>query len=68
MPLAVCTAAYTVVLVVATHYPKPGDLLEYSPVKSDKSLHFIAYGIQGLLVAATLVAAGRGTMRSLAVA
>ena len=66
--LVACTLAYTVVLVVATHYPKTGELLEYSPIKADKTLHFIAYGIQGLLVAATLVSAGRGRIYSLAVA
>ena len=66
--LVACTLAYTVVLVVATHYPKPGELLEYSPIKADKTLHFIAYGIQGLLVGTTLVAAGRGRIRSLALA
>jgi VanZ family protein len=68
-PLAACTAAYTVVLVAATHYPNPQELLEYnSLVQSDKTLHFIAYGILGLLVGATLASAGRHTLRTLALA
>ena len=58
LPLAGLTIAYTVVLVFATHYPKPEDLLGPNP-PSDKTLHFLAYGLLGLLVAATLAAAGR---------
>lgn len=59
------TGAYTVVLVAATHYPKPQELLEYSPVRSDKTLHFIAYGVLGTLAASTLAAADRWHWRSL---
>ena len=65
-PLAVCTAIYTVVLVLATHYPNPQELLEHSPIRSDKTLHFIAYGIQGLLVALTLFATGTRGFRTFA--
>ncbi|MFM8414415.1 MAG: VanZ family protein [Planctomycetota bacterium] len=57
-PLAAVTAAYTLVLVFATHYPRPEELLGPNP-PSDKTLHFAAYGLLGLFVAATLAAAGR---------
>ena len=56
--LAAATAAYTLVLVFATHYPRPEELLGPNP-PSDKTLHFVAYGLLGLFVAATLAAAGR---------
>jgi VanZ family protein len=55
-PLAWLTAAYTAVLVFATHYPKPEVFLGPEP-PPDKALHFIAYGILGMLVAATLATA-----------
>jgi VanZ family protein len=58
-----CTVAYTVVLVLATHYPKPQDLLEFSPVSHDKTLHFLAYGVQGLLAGTTLVLGGHRRLR-----
>jgi len=59
--------AYTVVLVTATHYPKPGDVLDLLPATpSDKALHFIAYGILATLVGSTLIVAERWTARSLA--
>jgi len=64
-PLALLTLAYTVVLVGATHYPKPEDLLGPDP-PSDKTLHFIAYGLLGLLAAATLAAVGRWSLRAVA--
>ncbi|NBW87669.1 MAG: hypothetical protein EBR23_12820 [Planctomycetia bacterium] len=55
------TAAYTLLLVCATHYPKPEQLLgPHAP--SDKTLHFLAYGGLGLLAAATLAASGRWCM------
>lgn len=56
--LAVVTAAYTVLLVVATHYPKPAALVGKNP-PSDKLLHFVAYGALGLLTVATLRGYGR---------
>lgn len=60
------TIAYTVVLVTATHYPKPGDVLDLLPATpSDKALHFIAYGILASLVGCTLVVADRWAARSL---
>jgi VanZ family protein len=62
-PLALLTFAYTLVLVVATHYPKPEELLGPNP-PSDKTLHFVAYGLLGLLAAATLAATGRWSLRT----
>jgi VanZ family protein len=57
-PLAVLTAGYVAVLLFATHYSKPEELLGPNP-PSDKTLHVLAYGLLGLLAAATLAAAGR---------
>lgn len=65
--LAAATAAYAGLLVWATHYPKPQELLGDNP-PSDKLMHVIAYTILGLLVGATLAAAGRLTPRGGAVA
>jgi VanZ family protein len=65
--LAVATGVYTAVLLFATHHPRPGDLVG-DLVHRDKTLHFTAYGLLGLLVASTLVAAGRASWRSLVVA
>jgi VanZ family protein len=53
--LGLTTAAYALVLVFATHYPKPEQLLGPN-APGDKTLHFIAYGVLGLLAAATLAA------------
>jgi VanZ family protein len=64
-PLAALTVAYGVVLVFATHYPKPEDLLGPDP-PSDKTLHFVAYGLLGLLVTASLAASGRWSVRTAA--
>ena len=63
--LAVCTAAYAVVLVLATHYPQPEHFLGKNP-PSDKTLHFIAYGTLAVLAAATSATAGRWTPRQVA--
>jgi VanZ family protein len=65
-PLAALTAAYTLVLVFATHYPRPEELLGPNP-PSDKTLHFMAYGLLGLLAAATLAASGRWSPRAAAI-
>jgi len=64
-PLAVLTAGYVLVLLFATHYPRPEELLGPQP-PSDKTLHFLAYATLGLLAAATLAAAGRWSRGSLA--
>jgi VanZ family protein len=60
--LAAATAVYSVVLVFTTHYPRPGELLDIllrgHAAPSDKSLHFMAYGVLGLLAAATAWAYG----------
>lgn len=54
--LAALTAAYTAVLVLATHYPSPELFLGTRP-PSDKALHFMAYGLLGLLAGGTLALA-----------
>ncbi|NBV45652.1 MAG: hypothetical protein EBR86_08450 [Planctomycetia bacterium] len=48
---------YAAVLVSATHYPRPQDLLGANP-PSDKLLHFLAYAILGSLAAAAAAARG----------
>lgn len=60
---ALATAGYVAVLLFATHYPRPQELLG-SSLPSDKTLHFIAYGILGLLAGATLALAGRWSLRA----
>ena len=56
--IALATAAYAGVLVFATHYPKPEELVG-GRLPSDKLLHFIAYGLLGLLAALMLRSRGR---------
>jgi VanZ family protein len=55
---ATATVAYTCVLVFATHYPKPQELLGAN-APSDKTLHVMAYAVLATLVGLTLAAAGR---------
>jgi VanZ family protein len=57
---ATTTAVYAAVLVFATHYPKPQELLGPN-APSDKMLHVMAYAVLAGLVGLTLVAAGRWT-------
>jgi VanZ family protein len=64
-PLAALTLAYALTLVFATHYPEPEELLGRNP-PSDKTLHFLAYGMLGLLAAAVLAASARWSPRSVA--
>ena len=64
-PLAALTLAYTLVLVFATHYPEPQELLGPNP-PSDKTLHFLAYGALGMLATAVLATAGRWSLRGVA--
>jgi VanZ family protein len=52
------TAAYAAVLVFATHYPKPEELVG-GRLPSDKLLHFVAYGLLGFLAALVLRSRGR---------
>jgi len=61
-PLAGLTAAYTGVLVFATHYPRPEQLLGTN-LPADKTLHFLAYGALGLLAAALVAVSGRWSAR-----
>ncbi len=63
-PLLAVTLVYAVFLVWATHHPRPGDLLGPSP-PPDKLLHFIAYGLLGFLVAATVATTGRWSRRGI---
>lgn len=51
------TLAYTLVLVYATHHPRPHELVGDSP-PSDKTLHLWAYTVLGLLAGATLALSG----------
>jgi VanZ family protein len=60
---SLATAAYVCVLVYATHHPRPQELIGAGPgVPSDKSLHFIAYFVLGVLASATLAAWRRWTL------
>ena len=63
--LAAGTVAYTAVLVFATHYPRPEELLARNP-PSDKTLHFVAYAVLAAFSAATWLAARRTASRSIA--
>jgi VanZ family protein len=65
-PLVALTLAYTLTLVFATHYPEPEKLLGPNP-PSDKTLHVLAYGALGLLVAGVLAVSGRWSPRSVAI-
>jgi|GEM_PF-637456 len=57
------TAQYSLLLVLATHYPKPGEILgRHAP--PDKLMHFVAYGVLGVLTTFTLRAFGRSTRQS----
>lgn len=58
------TAAYMVVLVLATHYPRPEQFLPVAGT-SDKMLHCLAYGLLALLAGGTLATAGGWTLRRL---
>jgi VanZ family protein len=60
--LAVATAAYTLVLVFATHYPRPEEFLGAN-APPDKALHFFAYITLSLLAASTLAMAGGWSAR-----
>jgi len=62
--LLVVTLGYMLLLVWATHHPKP-ELLLGPNAPSDKTLHFIAYGVLATLVTGTLaVARSRKLLRS----
>lgn len=61
-PFLAVTVCYSLTLVWATHHPRPQDLLGPNP-PSDKTLHFLAYGLLGALTAATLAVSGRWSRR-----
>ncbi|MFM1996329.1 MAG: hypothetical protein RLZZ111_716 [Planctomycetota bacterium] len=53
------SAAYTLLLVCATHYPRPQEIIGSGPgVPSDKTMHVVAYFLLAGLAAATLAARG----------
>ena len=52
------TGAYAALVVFATHYPKPEELVG-GRLPSDKLLHFMAYGVLGFLAALVLRSRGR---------
>ena len=52
------TGVYAAVLVFATHYPKPEELIG-GRLPSDKMLHFVAYGVLGMFAALVLRSRGR---------
>lgn len=61
------TAAYAVLLVCATHYPRPQEILGSGPgVPSDKTMHVVAYFLLAGLAAATLGARGSWTVSRVA--
>jgi VanZ family protein len=62
--LSMATAGYAIVLVIATHYPRPQEILLRLGAENvlDKTQHLVAYGGLGLLAAATLAAWGRWTL------
>lgn len=62
-PFFALTACYSLILVLATHYPTPNDWLPAS-APDDKTLHFMAYGLLGFLVAATLAASRHWSLRN----
>lgn len=49
--------AYTAVLLYATHHPRPEELVG-KDAPSDKTLHFLAYGVLGWVVAGAVAARG----------
>ena len=61
--LAFVTGLYSAVLLFATHYPRPEELVGRS-LPPDKLLHFEAYTVLGFLVASTLIAYGHRETRS----
>ncbi len=62
--LSLATAAYAAVLVFTTHYPTPEQLIG-RPLPPDKLMHFVAYGVFGLLATTTLRAADRWHPRAI---
>ena len=63
--LDLLAAAYTCLLVYATHHPRPGELIG-PKAPGDKTLHVVAYTLLGGVVAAAVASRGRWTWRSAA--
>lgn len=57
------TAVYVLLLVFATHYPKPERLLA-AATTNDKLMHFLAYGLLATLAGGSLAAAARWTLKA----
>jgi len=57
---SIATAQYSLLLVLATHYPKPAEILGRHALP-DKLMHFVAYGVLGLLATMTLRAFVKST-------
>ena len=62
---ALGAVVYTGILLFATHHPRPGELVG-TPLPSDKTLHFIAYGLLGGAVGAAVAARGGWGLRAAA--
>lgn len=66
--LKAVTGAYTVILLIGTHYPDPGRFVPLDAT-GDKPLHFLAYGLLALLAGASVAAGGGwGFRRAVALA
>jgi VanZ family protein len=62
--LGFLAVAYAIMLVLATHYPKPEQVLgRYG--HADKLLHFVAYFLLAVFVAAAVWGAGRWSWRAM---
>lgn len=62
--LSLATAAYAIALVVATHYPRPQEVLLRLGAEgvTDKTQHVVAYTVLALLAAATVASWNRWTI------
>lgn len=65
--LSLATAGYAIALAVATHYPRPQEILVRLGAGgvTDKTQHVVAYTVLGLLAAATLASWNRWALRNL---
>ncbi|MFM8708287.1 MAG: VanZ family protein, partial [Planctomycetia bacterium] len=65
--LSLATAGYAIALAVATHYPRPQEILVRLGAGgvTDKVQHVVAYTVLGLLAAVTLASWNRWALRNL---